>query len=77
MPKQCKTTSSKSQTDDITEGLPERHLLELNGMSIEDLDVKDRDSYAFVKGKTESIISRTRNSPAKNTKSSEFAKLSP
>ena len=45
-------------------------------MPIEDLNVKDRDSYAFMKGKTESIISRMRNSPAKDTKSSEFTKLS-
>ena len=45
-------------------------------MPIEDLDVKDRDSYAFVKGKTESIVSRMRNSPAKDTKSFKFAKLS-
>ena len=45
-------------------------------MPFEDLDVKDRDSYAFVKGKTESIVSRMRNSPGKNSKSSEFTKLS-
>ena len=36
-------------------------------MPIEDLDVENRDSYAFVKGKTESIVSRMRNSPAKNS----------